>query len=152
MARDESFYREMNLMQRKMYRLFGDLFSDLLSDKNEMIDEISENYRKAFTNFKETENDFMIYVEIPGIEKDKIRLNITDKGLEIKAEKKQEEKLTKKEDEYSYTKSYAGFYQAFDVPENADLEKIDAFYKNGMLTIRLPKKSLDKNKKEIPIK
>lgn len=148
-----NIWNEMNRLQRRMDRIFGSNWSDTESDKEEMIDELSTGYRRAFANFKETDNEFVIHVEVPGIDKENIQLNITETGLEIKAEKKEEKEKGKKDGkEYSYTKSYAGFYQAFDVPDNANLEHVDASYKNGVLVIRLPKKVSAKDKKTIQIK
>jgi len=153
MVWQENIWNELNRMQRRMNRLFGGFLFDSGSDRDEMIDELSTGYRRAFANFKETDREFVVQVEVPGIEKDEIQLNVTNRGLEIKAERKQEkEKGNKEGKEYSYTKSYAGFYQAFDVPENANLEKIDASYKNGVLTIKIPKKAVDKTKRTIQIK
>lgn len=151
MVWQNNIWREMNRMQKRMDRLFGGFMSDFGNDRDEMIEELSLGYRKAFTNYKETDQEFVIQIELPGVEKEDIQLNVTDTGLEIKAEKKQE-KTNKSDKEYSYTKSYAGFYQAFDVPDNADLDKIDASYKNGVLTVRLPKKDNIKNKKTVQIK
>jgi len=142
---------EINHMQRQMNHLFRGFWSNLDNYRDEMIDELSEGYRRAFTNFKETDKEFIIQVEVPGIEKDKIQLNITNNRLEIKAERKQEKESKERED-YSYTKSYLGFYQAFDVPENTDINKINASYKNGVLTIKIPKKIINKTKKTIQIK
>ncbi|MGC9309144.1 MAG: Hsp20/alpha crystallin family protein [Candidatus Nanoarchaeia archaeon] len=122
------------------------MIGNFRSDREEMIDELSSDYRKAFTNFKEGKNEFVIQVELPGVNREDINLDVTDTGIEIKAEKK-----TRAKKEGEYTKQYAGFYQAFDVPENADLENIDATYRNGVLTITLPKIA-KKNKKTIQIK
>lgn len=153
MVWQDNMWREMNRMQRQMDRLFGGLLSDSGIDRDEMLDELSTGYRRAFANFKETDKEFVIQVEVPGIDKEDIQLSITEGGLEIRAERKHKKERGDKEgEEYSYTKSYAGFYQAFDVPENADLEKVDASYRNGVLTIRLSKKSKPENKKTIQIK
>jgi len=153
MAWQDNIWKEMNRMQRQMDRLFGGMLSDSGNDRDEMLDELSTGYRRAFANYKETDKEFVIQVEMPGIDKEDIKLNVTDTGLEIKAEKKSEkEKGNKDREEYSYTRSYAGFYQAFDVPDNADLENIDASYKNGVLIIKLPKKSMPEHKKTIQIK
>ncbi len=151
MVWNDNLWKEMERMQRRMDRVFGTMWDD--RDRGEMLDELSTGYRRAFANFKETDKEFVIQFEVPGIEKDDIKLNVTDTGIEIKAERKDEKETGSKEDEdYSYTKSYAGFYQAFDVPDSADLEHIDASYKNGVLTVRLPKKVRAENKKEIKIK
>jgi len=117
------------------------------------MDTLAENYRRAFTEYKETDKEFIIEVELPGVEKDDIKLNVTDTGIEIKAEKKQEkEEADDKSGEYRYAGRYAGFYQAFDVPDNADLENIDAEYKNGVLKIKIPKRESAKSRKEVEIK
>jgi len=151
MAWQDNIWKEMNRMQRQMDRLSGNVWSD--SGRDEMLDELSIGYRKAFSNFKETDKEFVIQLEVPGIDKEDIKLDITESGLEVKAEKKHEKEEGEKDgDHYSYSKSYAGFYQAFDVPDNADLDHVDASYKNGVLTIRLPKKVRTENKKTIQIK
>jgi HSP20 family protein len=147
----ENIWNELNRLEQRMEKLFSGFLFDSPNNKNEMIDALSTDYRKAFTNFKETEKEYLVQVELPGIEKNEIELNITDTGIEVKAEKRKEEK-TEKEKEYSYTKKYAGFYQNFDVPDNADLENIEANHENGILTIRIPKKISTKNKKTIQIK
>ena len=76
-----------------------------------------------------------------------------ERGIEIKAEKKREEE--KKDDKkmiYGFVRSYSGFYQSLDLSEEADLENIDALYKNGVLIIKVPKKKSAIAKKEVKIK
>jgi len=151
MVWSDLIWDEMDRMQRQIDRLFRNEGWNRGSNRNEMINELSTRYRRAFTNFKETENEFIIQIELPGIEKENIKLDITDCGIEIKAEKKQEREMGK-DKEYEYSRSYAGFYRTFDVPDDTDLEKINASYKNGILTIKLPKKTEVKKKKIIQIK
>ncbi len=147
----DNLWNELNKMHKRLNTLFGDSWDDFYEE--EKINKPLIGYRKAFTNFKETDKEFIIEVEIPGVEKEDIELNLTNKRIEIKAEKKKEKKQINKEKKaYFYEKTYAGFYKKFDVPDNADVSRINASYKNGVLTIKLPKKISSKNKKTIQIK
>lgn len=113
----------------------------------------SDEYRKALVDFRENDENFIIAVEIPGIDKEDIHLDITENSAIIKAEKKQEkEEGSKEKGDYRYAKSYAGFYQEVALPENADTENIEAVYKNGVLKLIIPKKKLAIKKKKIKIK
>ncbi len=152
MVWQDNIWKELNRMQRQMDRIFGGFLTDGKDYRNEMIDELSTGYRRAFANFKETDKEFIIQVEIPGVDKEDVKLNVTENGVEIRAEKKKEKEEGNEGRSYRYTKNYSGFYQAFDVPENADLENIDASYKNGVLTIKLPKKTKVEQKRSIQIK
>ncbi len=141
---------EMSRIQRQMDRLFSN-FWNTSENKTNFLDKIPLDYRKAKADFIETENEFILEVELPGIEKEDIKLNVTDRGIELKAEKK-EEKGEKTKESYSYAKSYAGFYRSIDLPIEADKENMDASYKNGILTVHIPIKKNIKQKKEVKIK
>jgi HSP20 family protein len=60
-------------------------------------------------------------------------------GLTIKGEK-QEEKEEKKKDYYLHERHIGSFERHFALPEGVDTDKIEASFKNGVLTVRLPKK------------
>ena len=101
---------------------------------------------------KETENAYSLEAELPGI---------TDKDIELKLEgnmltlsTKKEEKKEEKTDNYllKERKSYS-FTRSFVVPEDVDAEKISAEFKNGLLTLSLPKSEKAKPKMlEIKVK
>ncbi|MBD3252219.1 Hsp20 family protein, partial [Candidatus Pacearchaeota archaeon] len=139
-------------MRRQMNRFFNN-FGNLFSDRRIALNKkLNENYRNAWTEFHENSNEFIIHVELPGVEKQDIQINQTDDALEIKAEKRKEKKHEdEKQGKYGYAKAYFGFSRVIDLPEEADSENIDAKYEDGVLTIKLPKKK-KKNKKFIKIK
>ena len=141
MAWHDDFGKEMNRMQKKVERfLRGWDGNGFYSD-----------YRRAFTDFEESENEFIVQVELPGIEKENIKIDVNNNNLIIKAAKKKEIEKGDKENEYSYAKSFAGFYQSIPIPDEANSENIDASYKNGILTIKMRKKFKPKNQKTINI-
>jgi len=145
---ERNFWNEMRKMQRKMNRFFS--YPDFQErDFNE-----SSNYRRAWADFSENENNFSIAVEIPGVSKEDISISLTDTGVVIKAEKrfeKDNEDTCDDKQRYSYTRAYSGFYRKIDLPEIADKDKIDAEYKNGILRLVISKKKILK-KKEIEIR
>lgn len=141
---EDNLLNEMRRMKRKINRIFD--FSDFPKRDLE-----PENYRHPRADFIENEEDYIIALEIPGVNKEDINVDIVNHTLRIKAEKKQEFEK-KQEKEYRYSKSYAGFYRAISLPEDAETEKIDVEYKNGVLKILVPKKKEVKKKKMIMVK
>jgi HSP20 family protein len=72
--------------------------------------------------------------------------------LKIKGEKK-EEKEEKKKDYYMSERRFGSFQRAFEVPDGIDAQKIEATFKNGVLTVTLPKSpEAQKKEKSIPVK
>jgi HSP20 family protein len=72
--------------------------------------------------------------------------------LTIKGEKQEEKEETKK-DYYLHERHFGSFERSFGVPEDVDAEKIEAAFKKGVLTVKLPKKpEAIKPEKKIAIK
>jgi HSP20 family protein len=67
-----------------------------------------------------------------------IEVKVADNVLTIKGEK-QEVKEEKKKDYYLSERSFGSFQRSFQVPAGVDTDKIDASFKNGVLTVTLPK-------------
>jgi HSP20 family protein len=100
----------------------------------------------------ETENGYEVTAELPGIEERNIDVKVADGILTIKAEK-QEEREEKKKDYYVSERHYGSFQRSFTVPTGVDTDKIDAHFKNGILTVNMPKSvQAQKSEKKIEIK
>ncbi len=148
---ERNFWNEMRRFRNRM----NDFFSYPDFPETEFGETVKPaNYRKAWADFKETENSFIISVEIPGISKEDVHLEILeDNTLVIKAEKKKEtEKEIPEQGIYRYAKVYAGFYRTIALPESADADKLDVEYKDGILEITLPKTKEAKKKKVIRVR
>lgn len=124
---------------------------------NELMDWDHSNFSSTNTslpavNVKETDDDFVIEVAAPGMNKDEINVNFKNNVLTISSEKKNE----KEEKKENYTRkefSYQSFQRSFTVAENAvHGEKISAKYDNGILHIVLPKREELKPQPERQIK
>jgi HSP20 family protein len=100
----------------------------------------------------EKESFFEITAELPGMDEKNIEVQLANGGLTIKGEKK-EEKEEKKKDYYLKERHYGSFERAFRIPEGVDAGKIEATFKNGILTVTLPKSAEAKQaEKKIAIK
>ena len=86
----------------------------------------------------ETDKAYEIAAELPGMSEKDIEVNVANGVLSIKGEK-QEEKEEKKKDYYLRERSFGSFQRAFQVPDGVDLDKIECSFKNGLLTVTLPK-------------
>jgi HSP20 family protein len=87
----------------------------------------------------ETDNEIIVKAELPGIDRKEITLSLENNVLTLKGERKFE-KETKQDSYHRIERSYGGFSRSFSIPATVDEEKIRADYKDGVLTIALPKK------------
>jgi len=97
-------------------------------------------------DIKEKEKEYLISVELPGIKKEDIKMNVRDNQLTVSGEKVQEKKSDS--DHYHRTERvYGSFQRSFRLPETADQENISAEFKDGVLNITIPKlkESISKN-------
>ncbi len=105
-------------------------------------------------NTREDENAYVVEIDLPGVKKEDIKVNIDQekRTLTVSGERKFKEEV-KKEDYYKIESSYGKFLRTFSLPENVDAENIDAKTEVGVLHITLPKvKKEEKEVKEIPVK
>jgi HSP20 family protein len=96
-------------------------------------------------NVREDDKNFILEVAIPGIDKKDLKIDVNEDVLTISSESKSESEENKngyKRKEFSYS----AFSRSFYVPENVNREKIEANYKDGILTVALPKQEEEKNK------
>lgn len=77
-------------------------------------------------------------VELPGVSKDDVKITIESNILTIRGEKKQE-KDVKQENYQRIERSYGSFQRSFTLPGTVKSDAIDAIFKDGVLTVTLPK-------------
>jgi HSP20 family protein len=95
---------------------------------------------------------YEITAELPGMDESNIDVKYANGTLTIKGEKK-DEKEEKKKDYYLSERHYGSFQRSFGVPDGVDADKIEANFKNGVLTVTLPKTAeAQKSEKKIAIK
>ena len=91
----------------------------------------------------ETENELVLKADLPDVKSEDIEVRVENQTLTLKGERK----FNKDEGNGGYhriERNYGTFVRTFTVPSTVDPEKVAAEYKNGVLTVRLPKKEAAK--------
>jgi HSP20 family protein len=100
----------------------------------------------------DTGTNYEITAELPGLDEKDIEVKFSDGTLTIRGEKK-EEKEEKKKDYFMSERHYGSVQRSFNAPDGIDPEKIEAAFKNGVLTVTLPKTAeVQKKVKRIEVK
>jgi HSP20 family protein len=86
----------------------------------------------------ETNDNFQIQVELPGVEKSAVKLSI-EKGVLLISGHRPQGTLSEGMRYHRNERPYGRFERAFRVPDSVDEQKLEADLKNGVLTVRLPK-------------
>lgn len=106
----------------------------------------------APVDFKETDGAYTLQAELPGMSEKDIELELHDGVLTLKGEKKSE-RSEKKDDYHLSERSFGSFRRSIRVPDSVQEDKIAADFKNGVLTVSLPKsKEARKKARKISIK
>jgi HSP20 family protein len=138
---------------------FGEL-SDLNARTQQLFDEV---FGKEFParptgwapamNVAETKDEFTVTAELPGMKSENVSVDFTDGMLTIRGEKVDEK--TEKEDDrtvYMWERRFGTFQRTLPFPGGIDEKKIAADFKDGVLTVHLPKAEEVKPKRQtIPI-
>ncbi len=90
------------------------------------------------TDIVETDKEFVVKAELPGVKKDEVSVELDGNTLTIKGERK-EEKEEKGKKIHRVERFYGSFMRSFTLPENVDAKAISAEMKDGVLHVHLPK-------------
>jgi HSP20 family protein len=135
---------DMSVFQNEMNRLFEDYWGS-----NNETDVPLECSWRPNVDIVEKAEDFEIYVELPGISKEDVKLGVNDNILTIRGERKLPEHNGK--EYHRQERCYGKFERNFTLSRDLDVEKIEANFKEGVLRIGIPK--LEEAKpKEIEVK
>ncbi len=118
-------------------RAFDRFFNDSFNQLNDYNQGSVATFSPA-AEVEETEKSYLVRLSIPGVNKDEIKVEVTDDQLVISGERKKE----KQEESKNYFKSeisYGKFIRSFRLNEKINKTDIDAVFENGMLTLTLLK-------------
>lgn len=145
-------FREFRRLQEDFAQLMGELERSWLSKMR--MGEPAEGWSRApmvepsgmrepHVDVIEREDELVVSVELPGVEREDIELTIADNVLRVKA--KREEEVEKKEENYLYReRTYSGYYRSIPLPMDVDADRAEATFKNGVLEVKLPKVAAEK--------
>ena len=92
----------------------------------------------------------IVRAELPGLNKDDVKVEVTDDGLIIRGERKQEHE-EKGEGFYRSERSYGQFYRLIPLPEDVNTDQVRADFSNGVLEITVPVPERQQRRREISI-
>lgn len=140
----DPFFAEFMPMMQRMHRLANAVMTNL---PNTGV----YDYMPAL-DLEEKDNAYLVIVDLPGLEKDKININVRSQVLTIQGIRQTSSKSTDDQQGfYSQERSYGSFARSITLPGPVDESAVKAQYDNGVLTITLPKLAGDKSTQKISV-
>jgi len=124
-------FHEFNRMQRRLDRVFDELFADVTTGEGSL----------PAVDFEEKDTQYVLSCDLPGVKKDDVKIELRDNQLIISGERKEEG--DKKEGTLVSRERYYGtFTRSFILPSTVDANKAEASYDHGVLHVMIPKTQL----------
>jgi HSP20 family protein len=125
-------FRELDVMQDRMRRLFGDAY-------RQVDDDVMRRgvWVPPVDIFDSGSHELVIKAELPDMSKDEIEITVENNTLTLHGEKRMDSSV-KEEQYHRVERAYGSFSRSFSLPPTVDASKVKADYRNGVLTITLP--------------
>jgi HSP20 family protein len=133
--------RELDEFSNRLSTFFG----PSLTQKDDENGWFTKAQWAPLVDITEDSHEYLLHVELPGIEKDQVKLTVENGTLLISGERESEREV-KNRKYHRMERSYGSFLRSFSLPDDADGNKIKAEFKNGMLKVHLPKTEAAKPK------
>jgi HSP20 family protein len=125
-------YRELNAVQERMNRLFGEAYRSADDDVMRR-----GAWAPPVDIYDSGNHELIIKAELPDMSKDEIEITVENNSLTLRGEKKMDSAI-KDEQCHRIERAYGVFSRSFSLPATVDSAKVSADYKSGVLTITLP--------------
>ncbi len=143
--------RDLLSVEREFNRMFNSLGSRFgITHKGDIDEEYDNTVWMPLTDISEDKDKFYLKADLPGIKKENVKISYADGTISISGERSQE-KETKEKKFHRIERSYGKYYRSFNVPTEIKEDKIKAEFKDGQLTITIPKAD-EVKPKEVDIK
>jgi len=139
MVRFEPF-RDLLTSQREYVRLLKEAFSPMSGET-----EVSTRSWAPPVDIYETEDAIVLKAELPGIDPKDVEVRVEDNTLYLKGERNYEKEVNE-QNYHRIERSYGSFARSFTLPNSISAEKVKAEYKDGLLTLTMPKREEAKPK------
>jgi HSP20 family protein len=127
-------FEEMRKLQKEM----DEMFVSLIERGREERKMMEWRPRAPLSDIEDTKDSFKVTAELPGLDKEDIKIKVDKDSIEISAERK-DVKEEKEKNFYYCERSYSGYRRRFGLPAEIDPNKVDAEYKNGILRVTMKK-------------
>ncbi len=132
-------FRTLTTFQEQLNRLFEDSFLRGVSEDSALT-----TWAPAVDIYG-TENELVLKADLPDIEEKDLDIRVENNMLMLRGERKFEQKVSK-DDYLRVERSYGSFSRSFSLPNVVNADAIQAEYRNGVLTVRMPKREESKPK------
>lgn len=139
-SQSDDLFGGFRFLQREMDRLFDDVFRGFeMPSVGRSLGPVFEGGAVApRLDIAVNPKAYEINVELPGVEQKDIDVSVADGVLTVKGEKKAE--AEEKDKQYHRVeRSYGAFQRRLSLPDDANAEKVEAAFKNGVLSITVPR-------------
>lgn len=133
--------KELEDVSNRLNRLFG----RSLARTESAADTLAMNDWTPSTDISETDTAYLIKAEIPGVNREDVKVTLQDGMLTIRGERHQE-KEEKDKKFHRIERSYGSFVRSFRMPDDADESAVKAEFKDGMLNVTMGKSEKAKPK------
>jgi HSP20 family protein len=126
---------ELPSLQHRMNRIFGETFGPPMFQA-EMP---APGAWSPEVDIFETDKEIVLNVDLPGVTRDQVRVEVDNGILHLRGERKFEKEV-KEESYHRVERSYGTFHRSFSLPDTVDPDKVAAELKDGVLSMRLGKR------------
>lgn len=127
--------RSLRTLQNEIDQVFNRLFP--ATDDNSRSESATRMWAPR-TDMVETSDNYEIHLDLPGMSKDDLKINMQERQLTVSGERRHEAR--NEDDEFvRVERTFGHFHRAFTLPQSIDEDNIEASYENGVLKITVPK-------------
>ena len=121
--------------------VFGRLFDQAFRDFFGSSDSEAQALKKLAMDVTETDQGYVVHADLPGVDKDAVKIQVDGPRVTISAETKKENEKTEGGKVIYRERSSSQFYRSFELPTELDAASAEAKLENGVLTLTLPRKA-----------
>jgi HSP20 family protein len=141
----------MNIMRWEPFRETGDFFRSMSRPMfgrwpGMLGDDFTSKLEwSPAVDIKETEKEYLVTAELPGLSREDVKVTLEDGVLTIEGERRQQKEV-KDERVHRIERQYGEFFRSFTLPDDAKADGIRAESKDGILSVHVPKLAVQKAK------
>jgi HSP20 family protein len=134
-------FRDLSAIQERM----NQIFEDALARSRGREEGLRTGMWTPAVDIYENSDFVVVKAELPGVEKNRISVEVKDGILSLRGERKFEKEV-KEESFHRIERSYGSFQRSFSLPVSVDQDQVTARFEDGVLEVKLPKKEKAKPK------
>ncbi|GJL79727.1 MAG: molecular chaperone Hsp20 [Nitrospinaceae bacterium] len=139
-------------MEREMNRMFRNFSRNFFDEASFGTDLMAPTAPMPKVDVTETDGEVQVVAELPGLDEKDVDVSLSENVLTLKGEKKHE-KEEKQKNFYRMERTFGKFQRRIALPAEIESDKVEASFKKGILTVKLPKsEKAQKEAKKITIK